>query len=198
MTTQQFDVIEVGARMEFDGQDDVVNTFQYRLETATPVTPANTVTDIVAILEALYTLFLVAQSTLLVYRDIRVVNKTQAVLLGTYLWPTLIAGTNIADAVPPGCCGLVDFNTIVSRVKPKKYFGAFTVGNVDFNGTWDNAMLTILTNSAIFMLAPQVGVSGTWLYGYDSPKTLGWVAPVGAVTRDVPAYQRRRKPGRGS
>lgn len=198
MTVNQFDVIEAAARMELNGTDDVLNVFQFQKANSTPASDASVVADILQILEVIYNLILAAQSTLLLYRDVRITNVTQVTLLGTVAWPTLVAGTNVSDLVPPGAAGLINFNTIISRVSPRKYFGGFTTDALDFNGTWDDPLLTNLVSiSALLLLRWALGTS-TFDYGYLSPKTLSFELPVGATLTDVPAYQRRRKQGRGS
>lgn len=198
MTTQQFDVIEAAARMELNGVDDVINVYQFELSSATTPSDAVTVVSILAILEAIYEIIVAVQSTLLLYRDIRLTNITQQILLGTVAWPTLVDGEAVADLVPPGAAGLVNFNTVVSRVSPRKYYGGFTTGALDPNGTWDDATLTLLVNISASLLVPFSESGHLWTYGYYSPKTLNFEIPVGATLSDVPAYQRRRKQGRGS
>jgi hypothetical protein len=198
MTTEQFDVIEAGARLELNGTDDVINVFQFQKQNITPLSDAETVTQILDILEQIYTIFLAAQSLLLLYRDVRVTNKTQSILLGTVAWPNLVDGENVTDLVPPGAAALINFNTVVSRVSPRKYFGGFTIDSLDNNGTWDDPLLTDLVEVVALMLDSFEVGGHTWQYGYLSPKSLGFEIPVGGTLSDVPAYQRRRKQGRGS
>lgn len=198
MTTVQNDVIEAAARMEYDGTDDVINTYQYRLNTAASVSDGQTVTDIITILELLYTIIVGIQSTFLTYKDIRVTNKTQDLLLGTVAWPTLTVGTGIVDAIPPGVASLSNFNTQVPRVTLRKYYGGLDLDNLDQDGTFTAAMGTPIAAVNAFLLTLQSQGANDWKYGYLSPKTAGFVTPVGSSWTDIPAYQRRRKQGRGS
>jgi hypothetical protein len=198
MTTHQFDVIEIAARMEYNGTDDVVNVFQYELQSGADVTDAQTVVDVLTIIEVIYAFLTVLQSTLLLYRDLRVTNVTHSVLLGTTGWPTLTAGTHVGDAAPPGSASLLNFFTNISKVAPKKYFGGFVVDVLDFNGSWNVSMGVQAASILGYMLVPVAVGGNTWQYGYLSPKTLSFKVPVSGTWRDVVAYQRRRKPGRGS
>jgi hypothetical protein len=198
MTTNQNDIIEAAARMEQNGSDDVINTYQWRYEDASPIQPATTVSDIVTILELIYTIVSALQSTWLVYKDIRITNKTQDTLLGTVPWDTMVAGTLEGDAVPPGVAAYINFSTIIPNVRPSKYFGGFTVGSLDQNGTWDIALVAEMADVADLLLNDMVSQGRAYRYGYLSPKTAAFEIPVSAITGSVGAYQRRRKPGRGS
>lgn len=198
MTIQIGDVLEVSARMEFDSVDDIVNVYQFVLGTPGPITDAQGVSDVIQIMEDLYTLWLSAMSLLVAFRDLRVRNVTQQTVLGTFPWPTLTVGTNVNDALPPGVAALINFTSDIARVTPRKYFGGITEVSNDSEGTWVAGLVTTMTNTAAFLLAVRVQAFGDWLYGYESPKAASFVFPTGGVVTDVPAYQRRRKQGRGS
>lgn len=198
MPTQQGDVIEASARMEFNGAEDVVNVFQYQLDSAPPVTEADTATDIINILEALYGLIVPIQTLLLTYRDIRLRNVTQGIVLGTFPWASLVSGAHPGDPVPPGVAALVNFSTSIARVSPRKYFGILTEASVDSDATWDIPTLVLLLGVGASLSLPAVGAFGTWSYGYLSPKSEAFETPVASTIPAFPAYQRRRKQGRGS
>lgn len=198
MATQPGDIIEAAARAEINGSDDIVNSYQFRFEEETELSDGNTVNDIIKVLELIYVIVEALQSTFVLYKDIRITNKTQQQLLGTVAWDTVSQGTAVGDAIPPGVAALINFSTTISRVMPRKYFGGFTVANLDQDGTWDTALVAEMVDIGDILLAPITVQNRVWQYGYLSPKTLAFEIPVSAVTNDVGAYQRRRKPGRGS
>lgn len=198
MATAQGDVIGVSARAEFDGVDDMINVFDFVLTTPEEVSDALTVIDMVDIMEELYTIWTGIQSDIVLYRDIRITNRTQSIILGVHPWPGLVDGDLDANAIPPGVCGVINFSSAVSRVTPRKFFGGLTVTSNEPDGTLAAGALTTLSLIATFLLTIQEGISGDWRYGVLSPKTLGFVFPNGAVMTDIPGYQRRRKQGRGS
>jgi hypothetical protein len=80
----------------------------------------------------------------------------------------------------------------------RKYFGVFTEADIDANGTWGTGLVAAMVVVAGFLLAPLVAANGAYEYGYLSPKTSNFEVPTGAVVTDIPAYQRRRRQGRGS
>lgn len=198
MSTVQFDIIEAAARMEYDGVDDVINTYQFQLTSALTVSDAQTLIDLLVILEELYTLIVTSQTTFLSYRDIRFTNVTQDLLLGTVGWPTLTVGTGAVDAIPPGVASLANFNTNIPRVTLRKYFGGLDLDNLDQDGTFTAVFGLVMADIQAFLLEAQIQGNDVWRYGYLSPKTGTFVVPVGSSWTDIPAYQRRRKQGRGS
>lgn len=198
MTIQIGDVLEASARMEFQGVDDQVNVYQFVLGTPGPISDEDGVEDILDLIEAIYTLWKVAMSTLTLFRDIRIRNVTQDEVLGTFPWPTLTAGEAAADCIPPGNCGLINFHTPIPRVTPRKYMGSLVTTQMEADGSLGAAIVTRLSDIATLLLDVWVGTSGDWLYGYFSPKTSTFVFPQSATVSDITAYQRRRKQGRGS
>lgn len=198
MTIQNDDVIEASARMLFDGTNDQIGSYQFRLTDGGPITDENGVNDVRRILDDIYNLLDTIMSIVLVFEDIRVFNQTQQILLGVHDWPTLVAGTEVQHPIPPGACALLNLSTVVPNVILRKFFGGFTEDQNQLDGTWNTTLVDAVASVGTLLLAPFVELNGTWEYGYTSPKTLGWVAPNGASNNDIPAYQRRRKQGSGS
>lgn len=198
MPTEQFDIIEAAARAELLDADDLVNTWQFRMLNGPNLDEAATITDIVEVLEIIYTIIAALQQTFITYRDIRITNQTQDILLGTVAWDTVTAGLVTGDLVPPGVASLISLGTNKSRLTLRKYFGGFATASLDQNGTWTTVHTTEIVDVGAILLNIIEATARDWEYGYLSPVTLGWETPVGAVVSDVCAYQRRRKQGRGS
>ena len=198
MTTNQNDVIEVSARCEFNGTEDVINVFEWQLTTPGPLTDAATVNDLEAITEDFYTLFLAFQSDSLLYRDLRFRNKTQDTVLGTYPWPTLIDGLVDGTDLPPGNCGVLNFNTTVARVTPRKFLGGLTTISLDTDGSLEATTVAQMALLIEYLLLIQDEAGGDWRYGVLSEKTSQFEFPVSGTATDISGYQRRRKQGRGS
>lgn len=198
MSNNQFDILEVAARMEMNGIDDVVNVFQFRLDTPGTINNLGVANDLIKILEDVYTILNVGISLLQLYRDLRITNLTQSTVLGTYAWATLTAGIAADDPTPNGVSGLVNYATGVPRVAPRKYYGVFTEVSVDSSGYWTPGWTSALAAAGAQLLGPQPSILGTYTYGYLSPKTLAFQPATSVIATNVPAYQRRRKPGRGA
>lgn len=198
MATNQFDIFEVTARAEFNAAEDVTNVFQFQYLDAPSITEAVTVTDILNIIEQVYAILDAAMSVLLLFQDIRIANLTQVTLLGVHPWPTLTGGAEVNPPTAPGVALLTNFSTVVPRVGMRKFWGVFTDGNSDPDGTFSAALQGAGASAAALMLLPMTGPVGNYQFGYLSPKTAAFEVPVGSVTSEVPAYQRRRRQGRGS
>lgn len=198
MSNDQFDVIEVAARSEFNGVDDIVNVWQFQITTPGSINDAGVAGDLIGILEAFYNLINAGISLLQLYRDLRLTNITKGTVLGIYPWATLVAGAAADEPTPPGVATLLNFSTDIPRVAPRKYIGVTTEVRVDSQGFLDAGWVALNASAGALMIGVLTGTLGTYLYGYQSPKTLTF-EPVKALTvTNVPAYQRRRKQGRGS
>jgi len=198
MTTHQYDVIEAAARWEYNAVEDVVNVFQFQKTDAGDISDSNTIDDILDLVEAVYTLLLGIITTIQVARDIRISNVSQNYVLSTEPWPSITAGTGTGDPLPPGVAGLVNFRTTVAKVNPRKYFGALTEANNAATGLITVAGTTALSNAGALLLTSMLGTYASWEYGYLSPKTSNFEQVQSYSVTNVPAYQRRRKQGRGS
>jgi len=199
MTTQQYDVIEAAARMEYNAVEDVVNVFQFQQYTPTPVTDANTIQDIQDILDTIYGFLTGIITVIQVARDIRITNKTQNYVLGTVSWGSVTGGTATGDALPPGVAGLINFRTTTAKVNPRKYIGGLTEANCAATGLLTVAATTALDNAGAWLAAGGIiATYGSYYYGYFSPKTSNFEVAASYSVTNVPAYQRRRKQGRGS
>lgn len=197
MAIQQGDVLEISPRMEFNGVEDVVNTYQFRYTDATPITDTQGINDLIGLMEAIYTLFLSTMTIIQFFRDIRVSNKTQSTVYGVFPWPTLTIGGDASDPVPPGVCVLSNFSTGVARVTPRKFWGVMCEDNIESDGTWHAGIVAIAAAASALMMNSAPSTTYNWDYGYLSSKTASFEVATGATGTDIPAYQRRRKQGRG-
>lgn len=198
MSVSQFDVVEASARCEFAGIDDIVNVFQFQKQDIGPTSDQFVIDDIIDILEAFYTILNASVTIWQFYRDIRFTNVTQNKVLGTHSWKTLATGVVGGDALAPGVAALINYGTGIARVTPRKYIGVFTEAANDQMGVWTSAVVGGLTAAAATLMGLIVETNGDYYYGYFSPKTINFEVVNSAVITNIPAYQRRRKQGRGS
>lgn len=198
MTVATGDVLEVVAKMEFDDTEDVLNIYQFQNAGGVINSDNDAIDDILDILEDIYTPYLGAQGELYTYRAVKIRNITQGTLLGEFPWPSLTAGTNVSDALPPGVALVLNLGTVVARVVLRKYFGGFAEGSNEVDGTWGSALVAFGVATIALLTTEFAETNSTWLYGTLSPKTLGFETPVGGIVTNIPGYQRRRKQGRGS
>ena len=116
--------------------------------------------------------------------------------------PVIFAAESIGDPLPSGVAALMVAYTAVSKVMGKKYFVGLSE-TAQTAGLWIGPVLAAMLQSALVWINAFVSVDpppgGAWYPGVWSLKALGFVPFAAAVsTRDVPAYQRRRKQGVGT
>jgi hypothetical protein len=184
--------------MEFDGVEDVVNVFQLQHTTGVAVTDAQAVADIGQFMDDLYVILEGILTILMIAREIKIFNKTQLILLGAYPFPTFNGGLQVLPPTAPGVAILSNFATGIPRVTPRKYWGVMTETSMDTQGQWEVPTLAVIATANSLLLAEYIGVNSNWQYGYFSPKIAGFAQPNSAIVTSIPAYQRRRKQGRGS
>lgn len=197
MTVQSGNVMQMSARLEFDGTEDVMNVFQFRNDEVVGVDDQVMIDALITYLETLYTLINASLVTLMSYRDIRAANISSGEVFGTFPWPTLVNGLNAGAAMAPGVALLANFSTGVSRVTPRKYFGVFPTSTMAADGLFGAGVVAAVASVAAAMIGPLTASGISFTYGYRSPKTVDFEPVVAATVGDVPAYQRRRKQGRG-
>lgn len=198
MTVSQGDILRAAARLETQDDDDIVNVYQFRLGSAAAMSDQQGVDDIIEFLEAVYIAIIAIIPVLTIFRDITVRNMTTATNYGVFPWDTLTVGQGAGNDYPPGVSLLASFPTGVSRVTTRKYWGNCATPNFTQEGLFTAAAVVDAGDAGAILLAEFLATVGDWVYGYDSPTFMGWIRPTAVALTDVPAYQRRRRQGRGS
>lgn len=198
MAVDPLDILELTVAHDNGTSGEQLNRLQFRFDAPAPATEADVLDDISELIESLYNLVKTIISVRNVFREIKAFNVTQDSLMGSTHAGTYGGGTAADPAMPRGNTTFIHFVTSVPRVILSKYLPSPAQAQVGNGG-----LLTVATTTAVaaygtvLMNEQFFGVRG-YLYGYLSPKTLGFVLPDVMVVRDVMAYQRRRKPGSGS
>lgn len=100
--------------------------------------------------------------------------------------------------MPPGICLLGWARTLKPRVQIRKYWGVFDEGGLT-GGLWTAATRTACQNAMVDHITSFVGTNGLTVVGVAYNRTLLTTTDaLSATTAEEPAYQRRRKRGRGS
>lgn len=154
-------------------------------------------TDIAAWMDGCYNAIAAMYSTDVTAVEIRGYNETEDFPMPTVFFPSFTGGTFSGETAPYGVCAQLVLRTGVSRVVGRKYLGplaeqAFTDGLLNTD---------ILDDIIAYAAALAEGVTGA---AYDNFARFGIAAASGVVhgvtgfsIASVPAYQRRRKQGRG-
>lgn len=203
MSFTNLDIMKVDLRWQVGSIGFACNVFQAQLSQETPHAVADLtvltgagawVTDILSYMQP----FIVVDCVV----DICQVYKK----IGP-LWnlvgpaPVLFTPVNGSDPLPSGVAALVTAYTPVSKVIGKKYFPGLSE-NGQTAGLWVGSVLAAMLQSGLAWIAPfnlDPSSEGRFYPGVWSLKQALFVAFAPALsTRDIPAYQRRRKQGVGS
>jgi len=199
MTVNPNDVLEVTTIGEFDGTEDVINVYQFRMIGTSALSDEDAVSDLADIVRAVIDFLKGALSVLLIIRRFKLRNVTQNVLMGDVSFDEPLAGEMTGDPGPAGACLLMTMRTNISHVVLRKYFGVFTEAAYNSIGQFVSGVINAGVDVGNYLLDDIVGTfGGTWQYGTMSEKTGTWKVPGSLAVYSEPAYQRRRRRGAGS
>jgi len=191
------DFFRITAGLLYKSNDEIQNVFYVRNNNGDPADDASVMIAAEEFLEDLYGDINPYISEQVTYNYINVFVPTGQQALGSFAWPSLTVGTATGEVTAPGVCQLSYARTGISRRIGKKYWGAFSEAHIA-NGVWDSAQ-TLLTQLAAQKtwgtFVTSFGLSLTGVI-YDRLTGQGRGA-LSIVTSTIPAYQRRRKQGRG-
>lgn len=192
------DILRVGAVMKLDNTFDVVNTWHFNVDAGGPSTFAAATGAIQDYLDDIYNYLTTVMSNNISADYLTVSNITQDTVFGAIAWGTWAGGTNAAEHTAAGVACLAYGRTIKPRVQFRKYFGLFTETNME-DGLWLSAVRTPCENALAYHIAQQTPATGWTFTGVVWNAALSSLTyGISATTSAEPAYQRRRKRGRGS
>jgi len=118
----QNDVLRVDVIGDIAGIDMVVNSYQFRYESAAATSDADTLEDLEELLFALYDAIKGLFTALVVWRRIRVQNLTSGLLVGEQTFDTAITGTLAGEQGAyqvAGLLSLMEYWSNVVSYKPR-------------------------------------------------------------------------------
>lgn len=192
------DVVSLSARMEYDAAHSIVNAWHFILDNGGPLQFSQITLAIQNYLDTIYGNLTDYISDLQLPVSIGVRNETQGTVFGSMSWGSWAGGVNAQDPLPLGVCCLAWARTYVPRVQLRKYFGVFTEQHLA-TGVWASALRTACDDALVYHIAQQTPDTGITITGVAYNRTLLSVTYGQSVTTTgEPAYQRRRRRGRGS
>lgn len=191
-------VLRVDVIGDFDGTEDLVNAYQFRVESVTDPSDAAVLNDFAVFMRAQYALMAGLWAPSVVWRRVRVANISTDTLIGEQTFSTPLPGTAGGDQGAIQASALVSWKSNIPRVVMRKYF-PISEPNVGSTSRLVASAVTALQNFGTTLLSVVTGFSNnTYRFGYLSPKTTSFVVPSSRVVSDIVATQRRRRPGVGS
>jgi hypothetical protein len=198
MAVSANDVIEATVIHENDTGGEQINRYQFKYAGPGPVDEADLLDDLAEILETMYGFLVNIITVRNVLKEVKFFDVSTATLLGSSGLGAYVGGTAASPQTAHGVSPFIYFPTTVPNVVLSKYFPNASEDRTDGDGRWTAATTVQLAAVGNWLLNDRTVNGRTYHYGYLSPKTATFVRPSSFTVRSIPAYQRRRKPNRGS
>lgn len=192
------DVLRIGTSWIYDGDYEVTNVWHALCTSGAGKDFADIIDDVQEYVDALYTEMDVFLSTLMLVDRISIANVTQRLIFGSINYGVLAAGGLVGDPVPAGACLLAWARTLKSRVQIRKYYGVCGE-SVLTGGVWTGPAQTAAFVDLTYHINSNAMTDGLTMTGVAWNRLLEtYTLATGVATAGEPAYQRRRRRGRGS
>lgn len=193
------DILRVAARQLLSGTDEIVNVFHFDvLDIGTNGDEG--VMDAIALkLSTSWVNLIGGLANNLQPNIIDVYNTTHDVPLGQVPWHgSYTGGSSSGNMLPSGVALLVMFSTGVKRVQGRTYLGGMVQSVMD-DGLWLSGYIPNVSDWVDDMRSEAASPDATELKMVIFRRSAGTpVAITGRRISNIPAYQRRRRIGRGS
>lgn len=190
-------VIKASIVWRYNASDDVVNVWHIGYSDK-PSDQADFYTDIAEFLSDMYASVTADMSDLVIHNRIELYNQgtnSPEAWIGS---SSEFNGTNTNDPVPTGVSALIYCRTSTSRCIGKKYLPPFTEEQT-LDGVWNATTIGHLNTMAAKWGEVFVASNGTTLRAGIWRKLANAITyPISNQSSSIPAYQRRRRIGRGS
>lgn len=192
------DILRIGALWTHNAVTIIGNTFHVRVTAGGGLDYPDAADDVSEYMEDIYDEVDLWFSDEMATYGLTLANITQDTTYGAFAWTNPMAGTEVAGWLPQGVCCLTWGRTTKPRVQTRKYWGVFTeAGQTD--GKWVAAVETACATAHNLHHTAFVGTNGLTVLGVAYNRLTQDVNEVTSIaSTDVPAYQRRRRLGRGA
>ncbi|MCK4627304.1 MAG: hypothetical protein KAV00_18470 [Phycisphaerae bacterium] len=192
------DVLRLGCVWLLGGAYEIANVFHARVIANGGGAWADVADDMAEYAADIYAEILPIMTNAMDTFQLNLQNLTQVTTIGAYSWAAPLTGGSAADYLATGLAVLTWGRTYKPRVQIRKYWGVFTEAAMT-DGVWLAATVNDCVDAMAVHLNSFTGTNGLEVVGVAYNRTLETTtdAVSGASTAE-PAYQRRRKRGRGS
>lgn len=192
------DVIRIAGVMKLDLVHEITNVWHLLVLAGGPMTFAAADADFQEYMDLM---FLDIDTTITNNQTVdrlEIQNVTTDQVFGSIDWGAFAAGGNAQQHTALGVTAFCWGRTRTPRVQIRKYMGVFTEDDL-VDGTWNAAILTDLQTMMDDHITPNIMAGGLELQGVAWNRTAKtYTLATSAAVAPEPAYQRRRKRGRGS
>lgn len=192
------DILRIGATWQFEGAYEVTNVWHAKVVAGGGITYAAGALDVQDYMADIYVQIEPRLSSSMLTDFLTLSNVTQDTTFGAIAWQGLIQGDVVSQVTAPGVTLFAWARTLKPRVQIRKYFGVFTEDDM-VDGVWSGAVRAVADAAMVVHVQDYVGGPALTLRGVAFNRTLlTHVEAISVSTSAEPAYQRRRKRGRGS
>ena len=192
------DVLRMGAIWHLSGVWEIANVFHVRVIAGGGIGWAAASEDMAEYAEDIYNFILGRLTDNLTTFQLTLQNLTQVTTIGAFDWDNPLQGGEAGENTAPGVSCLAWGRTFKPRVQIRKYWGVFTEASL-VDGVWAAALINDCVAALNRHITSFTGVNGLEVLGVAYNRTLETTTDAVSVTASTePAYQRRRKRGRGS
>jgi len=193
------DVIRCDVEGDFNGVDRIINSFHVQIGTSAPTTDASLLTDLRDLFEAFMNLMDGFYALETVFRRIRAVNRSTGLALGIESFVSPVPGTATSQTSATGVALLASGRLSNSNAQLRKYFGPLAEGAISVDALITSGTAGVALTALATITGPLVVNTHDYRVGYPVGGLVGNFQNVeGWFVSSVPAYQRRRKQGRGA
>lgn len=191
------DIIRVVAQLNMGVGITVQNVYHLQIRSAGGAADSVVLDDMGEYLEGIYTEIVDRIPDDVIFDEYSAQNVTADVDFGTASWPTLTDGNNGGEPYAPGVAGLLRVRTTTPGREGRKFWGPFTEGDAT-SGLWTTTTLNNLIDAGHAAYDPFNALSGVDYQPVIYDRNLDVARdPIEIVASNNPAYQRRRRLGRG-
>lgn len=192
------DVLRIGASFLLDGVFEIANVFHVRVTAGGSLDFSDASDDIQEYVDAIYDENKLWLSDHMGSYLLSLQNLTQDTTYGAFPFAAPIVGGASGQYLPLGTCCLTWGRTFKPRVQSRKYWGVFAEEGI-VDGAWVASLLTACQAAHSVHALSFAGTNGLTVLGVAYNRTAGTTTDMTSVTGAIePAYQRRRRRGRGS
>jgi len=192
------DVLRLGCIWLLSSTWEIANVFHVRVLSGAPLGWADASDDMAEYAADIYDEILSRLSDNMDTHLLTLQNLTEDTTIGAFSWAAPLQGLEGTENTAPGVCCLAWGRTYKPRVQIRKYWGVFTEASM-VDGVWAAAMRTDAAAAINVHLTSFTGTNGLEVLGCAYNRTLGTTTDaVSVASSGEPAYQRRRRRGRGS
>jgi len=198
VTINEGDILEIALEGTFNGEGAVNNVFHARVMFGADEAPEDVLDDVEAWIRSILAILRAVMVSVTIWQRLRVRRVSDGALVGERVLTPVVAGASEGSAQPPGTAILALLRTGVTGVLGKKFFGVPEDGAINADARYDSAAVTATINAMIEYADNYFGTEVVLQGGVYSRKLGQWFPITEIEVSEVPAYQRRRRQGRGS